>query len=87
MESLLSRSEGIVREDPIMAIFVFAAVVLLIGGLGWSALALDFTSLKSTPLYSYAKFFYASFLKPHAKHGDHEGQQAALESFYAKQVL
>ena len=34
---------------------------------------------------SYAKFFYASFLKPHTG-DDGEGQQGALESFYKAQV-
>lgn len=35
---------------------------------------------------NFAKFFYASFLKPHSKDGTHVGQQAALESFYRAQV-
>ena len=34
-------------------------------------------------IFSYLKFFYATFLKPHEK-GD--GQQDALESFYRTQV-
>lgn len=34
-------------------------------------------------IFSYLKFFYATFLKPHEK-GD--GQQDALESFYKAQV-
>ena len=35
-------------------------------------------------IFTYLKFIYASFLKPHEK-GD--GQQDALESFYKTQVL
>ena len=35
---------------------------------------------------NFAKFFYASFLKPHSKDRTHVGQQAALESFYRAQV-
>jgi betaine lipid synthase len=36
-------------------------------------------------LYSYFKFFYASFLKPHER-GDETNQQFALESFYRSQA-
>jgi betaine lipid synthase len=35
-------------------------------------------------IFSYFKFFYASFLKPHD--GGEGGQQNALESFYKTQV-
>ena len=34
--------------------------------------------------FTYLKFFYATFLKPHESGG--EGQQGALESFYKTQV-
>lgn len=34
--------------------------------------------------FTYLKFFYATFLKPHESDGD--GQQGALESFYKTQV-
>ncbi|OAX76877.1 hypothetical protein ACJ72_08830 [Emergomyces africanus] len=37
-------------------------------------------------IYSYSKFFYASFVKPHESDGE-GGQQLALESFYKTQVL
>ena len=37
-------------------------------------------------LATFAKFFYASFLKPHRGDGAITGQQAALESFYRAQV-
>lgn len=75
------------REDPVMAILLFAAVVLVISLFGWLAMALDTSTFKSSPLFSYAQFFYSSFLKPHAKAGDDAGQQLALESFYSTQVL
>lgn len=74
------------REDPVMAILLFAAVVLVISLFGWLAMALDTSTFKSSPLFSYAQFFYSSFLKPHAKAGDDAGQQLALESFYSTQV-
>lgn len=35
-------------------------------------------------IFTYVKFVYANFLKPHDKGG--EGQQHALESFYRTQV-
>lgn len=38
----------------------------------------------NTGIFSYFKFIYATFLKPHDKSG--EGQQDALESFYKTQV-
>ena len=44
------------------------------------------TSTKSDGLGTYARFFYASFLKPHTGDGADTGQQAALESFYKAQV-
>ena len=37
-------------------------------------------------LATFARFFYASFLKPHSGDGAITGQQAALESFYRAQV-
>ena len=37
-------------------------------------------------LATFARFFYASFLKPHNGDGEVTGQQAALESFYKAQV-
>lgn len=37
-------------------------------------------------LATFARFFYASFLKPHSGDGAITGQQAALESFYKAQV-
>ena len=44
------------------------------------------TATKSNGLVTYARFFYASFLKPHTGDGADTGQQAALESFYKAQV-
>ena len=38
-------------------------------------------------LATFARFFYASFLKPHSGDGAITGQQAALESFYRAQVI
>ena len=41
----------------------------------------------SNGLTTFARFFYASFLKPHNGDGATTGQQAALESFYKAQVV
>ena len=38
-------------------------------------------------LATFARFFYANFLKPHNGDGAITGQQAALESFYKAQVV
>ena len=45
------------------------------------------TSIKvCSAVANYAKFFYATFLKPHGRDGSQGGQQAALENFYKAQV-
>ena len=49
-------------------------------------LALLEHSRKSNAVVNFAKFFYASFLKPHSGDGEVTGQQSALESFYRAQV-
>lgn len=60
-----------------------AATVLVL--LGRAILTLESSPL-SQAFTNFGKFFYASFLKPHAGDGKHTGQQAALESFYKAQV-
>ena len=64
----------------------FAVIVLVIG--------LSFTPIPGSKHYqiprslrTFARFFYASFLKPHNGDGAVTGQQAALESFYKAQVV
>lgn len=56
-------------------------VVVLVGAVVYLSFSkIDYDST----IFSYVKFFYASFLKPHDnKEG---GQQNALESFYKTQV-
>ncbi|KKY24810.1 putative sialidase [Phaeomoniella chlamydospora] len=49
-------------------------------------LVLNTDTFKQSVLYSYTKFCYASFLKPHANTSEEGGQQSALESFYATQA-
>ena len=43
--------------------------------------------LSESSLYSYLKFVYACFIKPHRNERNVTGQQAALESFYKAQVF
>ena len=65
---------------------LFAVIVLAIG--------VSFTTIAGPKQYqaprslrTFARFFYASFLKPHNGDGAITGQQAALESFYKAQVV
>lgn len=67
-------------------ISVTAAAALLVGGIVFVILSNSKASVKSSGLATYARFFYASFLKPHTGDGENTGQQAALESFYKAQV-
>ena len=64
---------------------VAAAVLLLVGSL-LAVLSASKGSTTSSAFTTYARFFYASFLKPHTGDGAVTGQQAALESFYKAQV-
>ena len=65
----------------------FLAVIVL-------AIGISFTTIPGFKQYqaprslrTFARFFYASFLKPHNGDGAVTGQQAALESFYKAQVV
>lgn len=74
---------------PIPALYLLLAAVAAILLVGGGLLAVFTTSkvpTKSSTLATYARFFYASFLKPHTGDGAATGQQAALESFYKAQV-
>lgn len=75
--------ESIRYSKPHIAVFVVAVLVFLFVGLTISAGLADSKIFTDSTLGSYAKFFYASFLKPH-RIGS--GQQSALESFYETQV-
>lgn len=67
-----------------LTIFLVAVLVFLFVGLTISAGLANSKHFADSALVSYAKFFYASFLKPHRSTGG--GQQSALESFYETQV-
>ena len=74
---------------PIHAFYLLLAAVaaiLLVGGGLLAVFSSSKVPAKSSTLATYARFFYASFLKPHTGDGAATGQQAALESFYKAQV-
>jgi len=60
-----------------LLVFALVALVLLVSS---QQLKVDLNQ----GVFTYLKFIYASFLKPHDK--SVEGQQGALESFYKTQV-
>lgn len=63
----------------ILSLAIFAGLAL------WVAYASKSGQLLGSALTPYLQFAYNNFIKPHdAKFG--EGQQSALESFYARQV-
>lgn len=59
------------------AVCAFVALVIIMSS---QKRKIDYNS----GVFTYLKFAYATFLKPHEKHGN--GQQDALESFYKTQV-
>lgn len=64
-----------------------AGAAFLVGSLVIAVLLLSTQKNKinfNSGTFTYLKFFYATFLKPHSKGGD--SQQDALESFYKTQV-
>ena len=70
----------------IFLLFAFFAVIALIARFSIPVIA-GCKQLKAfSGLATFARFFYASFLKPHNGDGAVTGQQAALESFYKAQV-
>lgn len=65
-----------------IAIAAFFVSVLIVSVLIFSSQ--NAKSDYNSGIWTYLKFVYASFLKPHEKGGN--GQQQALESFYKTQV-
>lgn len=86
MSSLTSPSVGsLLGWDPLHlyiagAAFLVCSMVISVLLLSTQKNKIDFNS----GAFTYLKFFYATFLKPHSKDGD--SQQDALESFYKTQV-
>ena len=66
---------------------VFFAVIVLAIGVSCTTITRPKQYQVPRSLRSFARFFYASFLKPHNGDGAITGQQAALESFYKAQVV
>jgi betaine lipid synthase len=88
---MASLTPSILFQDPHSQIFVVAATVVGLVGCIFaltqrraSAVPKDLDN--PSPLASFLRFFYASFLKPHAHGVGANGQQDALESFYKAQA-
>ena len=75
--SISAQHAALLTELALLALYfgAFIALVLLLRLLVICNAAAD-----------YGKFIYVSFFKPHRPDGAHQGQQAALESFYKAQV-
>ena len=81
-----SFGQKLVGVEQLYLLFAASAVVTLILGALVGFISRQ-TSIKAcSAAASFAKFFYASFLKPHGRDGSQGGQQAALENFYKAQV-
>ena len=68
-------------------LFAFLAVIALAARFSATIISGTKHFLVPSGLATFARFFYASFLKPHNGDGTITGQQAALESFYKAQVV
>jgi hypothetical protein len=76
---LLRHFDQVTVEVTLVSLAVFAVLAL------WVAHTSKSVQFPGFGLSPYLQFAYNNFIKPHdAKAG--EGQQSALESFYAKQV-
>lgn len=88
---MASLTPSILSRDPHTQILaVGATVVVLVAVIFASTLRSSAAKYDDdenpSPLTSFLRFFYASFLKPHASGEGVNGQQDALESFYKAQA-
>ena len=72
------------QSSILLALF---AVIVLAAVVSFTTIARSKQFKVPHSLRTFARFFYASFLKPHSGDGAVTGQQAALESFYKAQVV
>lgn len=70
----------------ICILFVFFVVIALAARFSLTIISGSKQLTVPSGLATFARFFYASFLKPHSGDGAITGQQAALESFYKAQA-
>ena len=83
MDAMLKTAATNLWQHEVPIIVLSAAV--FVGVAAWTARGSKTFLLPTSGLSPYLQFAYNNFLKPHdAKAGD--GQQSALESFYARQV-
>ena len=72
------------QSPVLLALF---AVIVLAAAFSFITIARPEQLKVPRSLTTFARFFYASFLKPHSGDDAVTGQQAALESFYKAQVV
>jgi betaine lipid synthase len=79
---------NVLPKDPHAQIYIVGAGIVVLLGAVFAVTSLTSKKEEETPgtLYSFLRFFYASFLKPHTGDGTGNGQQDALESFYKAQA-
>jgi betaine lipid synthase len=77
---------SLLPRDPIQQIIIVGASTALLVVAIFVATRKSKKETEDGALLSFAKFFYASFLKPHTGDGSGNGQQDALESFYKAQA-
>lgn len=70
-----------------LSLLAFFAVIVLAAGFSLTTLVGSKQFRAPSSLSTFARFFYASFIKPHNGDSATTGQQAALESFYKAQVM
>lgn len=68
-------------------LLAFFAVIVLAAGFSFTTFVGPKQFRAPRSLSTFARFFYASFIKPHDGDSATTGQQAALESFYKAQVI
>jgi betaine lipid synthase len=85
---MASLTPSILSKDPHTQIFVVGATVIVLIAIIFATTwrSAKFDDENPSPLTSFLRFFYASFLKPHSSGEGVNGQQDALESFYKAQA-
>lgn len=79
---------NVLPKDPHAQIYIVGAGIVVLLGAIFAVTSLTSKKQEESPgaLFSFLRFFYASFLKPHTGDGTGNGQQDALESFYKAQA-
>jgi betaine lipid synthase len=85
---MASLTPSILPRDPHTQIFLVGATVIFLVAVIFATTlrSAKYDDENPSPLTSFLRFFYASFLKPHSSGEGVNGQQDALESFYKAQA-